>query len=494
MTDLRERYEAYREQRERCAFRFAAGLDGAPDLAVLDDGFGDLTSGDALDALRADRDAATFADARAAADRLLTLVQGVVLAARTRELTSSLQRRARAQRVRAGAHERSAAEWRLALPAATDAAERGAIQGALDRAWAELNPLREELCAERSSVLAGLGHATPRAFAQARRPGVDLDAWNEQAERLLRATQSGFADLVRGACAEAEVEAGGAHRGDWARVAALPRYARFFSADRLGAALDFTTAGLGARFSDVAAIESDSEEREGKQPASLCFAPRVPEEVLVSVWPRAGVASCEGLLRAAGCALQLAFTSPALPVERRCADDLALQRSWGLLLARRIGDREWIESAPVAAKADSFRDAIRFRRLLQMRSTAARARFELALASLPPGTDPRSLDASFAEVMSEASGATFGPEGYLVDTSLDLLALDELRALCLEAQLAEHLRERFGHRFFEQRAAGDLLKELWNTGTTLSAEELAAELSLGPLGSDALIESCLRTS
>ena len=66
-----------------------------------------------------------------------------------------------------------------------------------------------------------------------------------------------------------------------------------------------------------------------------------------------------------------------------------------------------------------------------------------------------------------------------------------LRGWCLEAQLSELLRERFGRRFWRERAAGELLKELWNTGATYSAEEIAAQLGLGALEIDRLIETCL---
>ena len=80
---------------------------------------------------------------------------------------------------------------------------------------------------------------------------------------------------------------------------------------------------------------------------------------------------------------------------------------------------------------------------------------------------------------------------HLIDTDPDLYCADYLRAWCLEAKLSEHLRERFGRRFWRERGAGDLLKELWNTGATYTADGLADELGLGPIDTEALIEDLL---
>ena len=70
--------------------------------------------------------------------------------------------------------------------------------------------------------------------------------------------------------------------------------------------------------------------------------------------------------------------------------------------------------------------------------------------------------------------------------------MHELRGRCLAVQLAERLRARFGTRFWHERGASGLLKELWNTGGTYRAESLAADVELGPLDIAPLIEDALR--
>jgi hypothetical protein len=69
-------------------------------------------------------------------------------------------------------------------------------------------------------------------------------------------------------------------------------------------------------------------------------------------------------------------------------------------------------------------------------------------------------------------------ETYLADVDAGFYVASYLRAWALEVSLRTHLRERFGTRWFAQRAAGGLLRELWHEGQRLSGDELASELGL----------------
>jgi hypothetical protein len=88
--------------------------------------------------------------------------------------------------------------------------------------------------------------------------------------------------------------------------------------------------------------------------------------------------------------------------------------------------------------------------------------------------------------MREALGCEWSGHALLRDCRAEPAAVDELRAACFAAQLAEHLCERYGRAFWRARACGELLKELWHTGTTYTPEELAAQLGMGPLSIELL--------
>lgn len=69
---------------------------------------------------------------------------------------------------------------------------------------------------------------------------------------------------------------------------------------------------------------------------------------------------------------------------------------------------------------------------------------------------------------------------------------DYLRAWALEVLVREHLKTRFGNRWWSSRAAGALLRELWATGSEYSADEIAAELGLGPICFEPLADDLRR--
>jgi hypothetical protein len=491
MEELRGRFEAWWSARARAGVRSSSGLDPGVDLERIDDEFGDVTSGAALDSLRKEAAEGAWESTRDAARRLGLGITSAVVRARTREGARRLAERAAAQTVRVGREVGRVLDWQVRLGAESDPVRRRAIDDALAGATAELNELRLELLATETEALAELGHPTPVAWAEALRPGVDLAAWSTRAERVLALTESAWNDALRRRLPAAKVALERAHRGDLEFALRLHPYDRYFSAAALRPAFDYTALGLGIRLDDVGGIDVDDEARPGKDPRAHCVGERIPGAVHVLLPAFAGVAACEALFAACGRALRLAFTSSALPVEFRLVSDPGLDEGFGQLWASRVADPGWVPEGPAAAKGEPFLADARFRRLGLLRMHAATLRFERELQALPAGSDARPTAEIFGEELSRATGVRWPDALYLARypraSGAHSLSVDVLRGWCLEAQLAEELRMRFGHRFWRERACGELLKELWNTGGTYTAEELAHELGLGGLEVDLLI-------
>jgi len=418
MADLRARFESFREERERARLEHAAGLAGDFEPERIDAEYGDVTSGEALPVLRADAAAASFERDRGERTRFALGVAQAVLASQLAAIDAKIEARRRA----------------------------GAEPD-------ELDELRSERIALRSRCLERLGFASGRAWAEALRPGVDLDRWGREAAalsgRLERALRD--ADAAPGAGSSFELE--------------LP-------AARMRAALDFALEGLGLVLVRAPGLRVDAEPREGKRPLAFAGAPRVPGEVWLAFVPRAGAAAHGALFAAAGAALHAAWTSPALPLERRCLGDPALGGGFGELVQALL--REPVLGAELArVDAEHFAAAALRGRLHELARVAGRVRDELVLAELPPG----------------AGAPQLGPPGFLAQVGPALSSLDELRAAAFGTGLARALRARHGREYWKVRRAGELLKELWSTGTTYGLEALARELDLAPLGGEALLEA-----
>jgi hypothetical protein len=200
---------------------------------------------------------------------------------------------------------------------------------------------------------------------------------------------------------------------------------------------------------------------------------------------RGGYWDYRALARQGGRAQQFAFTSPETRVEFRRAGRGAATEAFALLVESIVRDPVWLESRlglPRSARA--FRPLAALERVAEARRLAALAIYEEALYSgkLALSAAP----ARYAEMLSEATGVETGSAGHLASLDEDLPAPERLLAVALEAQLRDHFKMRFGSRWWEERGAGELLKEIWSAGGEYSAAEIAAELGLGEISFDPL--------
>jgi hypothetical protein len=141
--------------------------------------------------------------------------------------------------------------------------------------------------------------------------------------------------------------------------------------------------------------------------------------------------------------------------------------------------------------AERLRTDLGLRRLWAVRDAAARTRFEHHLLGLGRDADPGGLAERFRQEVCRAAQVPVAAESYVDGLPSWPRSLARLRAHALEAQLRDHLRQRFGRDFWRRRPAWRLLQELWNTGGTYGAEQLAAELGLGPITLDRLLDDLL---
>jgi hypothetical protein len=269
---------------------------------------------------------------------------------------------------------------------------------------------------------------------------------------------------------------------DWADV--LP-------ASRLRSALDFALEGMGIPLARAPGLRSDESLRSGGRELAFASAPRVPGDVWLIGAPRAGIPALEALFAAAGEALHAAFTSQTLPLELRVLGDPASALVWRFLLPQILAEASFAEAGPAGGRTHEFLAVLRARRLAAARRSASLVAPELALAELAPGSDPHGLESLYAQSVEAALGRAPDESAFLIECSARLNAVDELRALALAGELTRHLRERFGRRFWSTRGAGELLLELWNTGTRYAPEALAQSLGLGRLGADSLTRALL---
>jgi hypothetical protein len=81
---------------------------------------------------------------------------------------------------------------------------------------------------------------------------------------------------------------------------------------------------------------------------------------------------------------------------------------------------------------------------------------------------------------------------YLMDVDDGFYSAAYLRAWAFEAGLREHLKTRYGSRWWTSRKAGDDLIDLWSTSSRYTVEELASLIGFGDLNFDLLAEQLIQ--
>jgi hypothetical protein len=264
-------------------------------------------------------------------------------------------------------------------------------------------------------------------------------------------------------------------RADLPWLEHLSRFDRFFPSERPARVFRIIWGSLG--------IEVEKQPRLRLEEAPilhpLAAAIRVPEEVhLVARSLDGNFAYCE-LLGAAAIAQSYAWTSSNLYPEFRRPGDEALDVGWSGLFAGLSIDQTWLASMLGFTESREYRGARAVCELGRARREAARLIYRTER-----DRETGANDARYIELLTDASRVGYDATGHLDVGGAD--PFDEWRGRAFEAQLREHLKSKYGARWWESRRAGEMLIDLWNTGHRYTADELSAQIGLGALSFDHL--------
>jgi len=357
-----------------------------------------------------------------------------------------------------------------------DAARRGALEAArLGVVEHELTPILAESWTRQHDLARELGGGSYRELFEGLR-GIDLDALAAQGAALLDDTAAVYERAMDTALRDATgVSLDGALRSDLPPVFRAPAFDPHFPSTHMIPALERTLEGLGIELRRQANVVLDTEPRPGKDPRAFCSPVRVPDRIYLVLAPIGGVDDFRALFHEAGHTEHYAHTGGRLPFEFRYLGDSTVTEAYAFLLEGLTADPAWLTGVlGYREHADYLRHTATVR-LYYHRRYAAKLAYELRLHR---GAGLEGADRLYAELLSGACRVRWPAETYLADVDAGFYVASYLRAWALEVSLRTHLRERFGTRWFAQRAAGGLLRELWYEGQRLSGDELASELGL----------------
>jgi hypothetical protein len=373
-----------------------------------------------------------------------------------------------------------------------DRDHRVALDAARRRVTAErLNPLHERIDARRRGLVGDLGATSL----------VDLYEGFGFAPRSLEAATSEFVaatdDLYRRSVdaqlrSRIGVALREAARPDLARLWRAPEFDAAFASDRALPALRATLHGLGVDLDTQPNVELDVEPRAGKVPRAFCAPIRVPGRVVLVMLPQGGQDDYRALFHEAGHAEHFAHIPARLPAEDRVLGDNAVTEGFAFLFEHLLADPAWLGSH-LGGEVPGYTAFAALYKLFLVRRYAAKLAYELELHAA--GARLERLPGRYCELLSRATGVAYPESDYLEDVDDGFYCTAYLRAWALEAQLRDHLRTRFGRKWYRSRQAGELLREVWGLGQSLRAEDLlrqitGEELDFGALTAE--VEEALR--
>lgn len=351
----------------------------------------------------------------------------------------------------------------------------------------------QDLRAERLEKLhSGAGELGYENYLAMRRElrGIDYEKLVTPANQILSITESRYISALSPLLArETSVSMDEATAADLGHLQRYVRFDAFFGREQMPRIYRELFAAWGFKTEHQSNVEIDSAARPNKQLQAFSSPIQVPDEIKLAVNFVGGQSNYREFLREAGHAQHFAWASRNLYPEFQFTGDAAVGEAWGMLLENLLLDQSWVTGTFGFVENAEFRHALAVFRLMNIRRQAAKLIYEAEFHSekltgkLLGGAGPR-----YAELMTDAVRVRFDETEYLREVSDDLRSASFLRAAMFEAQMRDHLKTKFGSRWWASAKAGEMLIDLWNTGQRYSVEELAAMIGLGELDVECLVQ------
>jgi hypothetical protein len=468
-------------------YLFLSGQKSHLEIARVYERYSDLFARDAIDCLQqqlADTPL-HFETQRAALRRLLTFAVEQFLENNVKELTESIND-----------HEAGAGiEWRgceltfqdavIAIAAERDRNNRCDIYQKRLAVIAAANDLRAERLTNLHENARLLGHASYTALFE------DLHQLNYaqlalEAQAVLTQTEAVYTTQLSNALQrDLAVHIDEAERADCAYFTHLRSYDEQFPAAKLLKVYRETMAGLGITIESQTNIHIDDADRPRKTSRAFCMPVLVPDEIKLVIRPIGGQSDYQAMLHESGHAQHYGWTSAALLPEFKYAGDYALTETYAFLFDHLISDSAWLREFLGFTDNQSFLRAVALARLAVVRRYVAKLIYE---SQLHASDDLARAADHYAKLQTSATRFKTSATEYLSDLDDGFYSASYVRAWALEVQLREHLRTRYGQRWWASRRAGYFLKEIWETGDRYTADEMATQIGIGPIAFDPLID------
>ena len=347
------------------------------------------------------------------------------------------------------------------------------------------NDLRAERLMRLYETARSLGYESyATLFEEIRR--LDYSALISQVSTLLSSTESIYVarldDALRRALSIGVEEA---ERSDAMYFQHLTGYDDWFPAEQMIRVYSETMSGLGIKVAAQNNITIDSEPRHRKNPRAFCTPILIPDDIKLVIRPCGGQSDYQSFLHESGHAQHYGWASTHLPPEFKYSGDYALTETYAFLFNHLISDREWLANFLRIKDSNEFIRSVMLARLVTVRRYVAKLIFEERIHRSGNIADAAEL---YSDFQTQSTSFKTVPGEYLFDLDDSFYSASYIRAWAFEVSLRDYLKMRYGSRWWSSLRAGDFLKQIWETGDRYTADEMAAQIGIGPIQFDSLID------
>jgi hypothetical protein len=499
ISDYRRDFASYCSAIELAHYQHRAGFEKELHLEPIYERYGDLFTRDAIDALeRAYEETPAHRETERVGLRLLSGSARIgYLEARARDLTDEVARCESAAYIKWEGESIPANNVPQLIandPTASRRRELAARWVDAHRACNDLRAARLESFHESARML-GLDSYSA-LFTDI--TGTDFERLAASASRFLEQTEAAYTSALSGAVARdlPSVAVDDLQHADFLFFQRMTRLDPFFPAEDLIETYHTAMRSLGIRVEQQQNIHIDAEARPFKNPRAACFRIHPPEDVRLLIAPVGGAYDYTVLFHEAGHAQHFGWSSRELyrqHPEFLYAPDHGTGEGHAFLLSHLFHDTGWLIEHRSGVSPHQAREIVRNLALLtcgNIRRRCASLNYEIELHAHSQLRSEH-LAASYSDAISQATLFRRSPALYLADVDDGFYSAAYLRAWAFEVTLREHLRTRYGHRWWASRKAGDELIDLWNTSSRYTVEELASLIGLGEISFELLADSLI---
>ena len=499
ISDYRRDFAAYCSAFELAHYQYRAGFEKGLHLEPIYERYGDLFTHDAINSLkRAYDDTPAHLETERTGMRVLCgAAQISYLEAQARELTVEVAHCESAARVEWDKERVPVNNVPKIISNESEAARRLDLCARWVDAQHACNDLRAARLESFHQSAQVLGFDSYVAlFADIM--DTDFAALAKLTDRFLERTESAYTSALARAVARdlPDAKFDELQHADYLYFQRMTWLDSFFPARGLITTYNDALKGLGIRVEQQQNVHIDAEPRPFKNPRPACFRIHPPDDVRLLIAPVGGAYDYTMLFHEAGHAQHFGWSSRELVTrypEFLYAPDHATTEGYAVLLNHLFQDAGWLVEHRNGLSPEQAREIARDLALLtcaNVRRRCASLRYEIELHGSGDVRSER-LTTLYSDALSEATRFRRNPAMHLTDVDDGFYSAAYLRAWAFEVALREHLRTRWGRRWWASRKAGDELIDLWNTSSRYTVEELSRMIGFGEISFDLLADSLI---